>query len=56
MQSADVRLEVIGSFLKSEITTGKILGPVEPDVAEHVQVNRFGLIPKRHQPGNEASL
>ena len=51
MQSADVRPEVISSFLESETAAGRVLGSVEPDITAHVQVNRFGLVPKGHQPG-----
>ncbi len=51
MQSADVHPVVISNFLRSEVAAGRVLGPVEPDVAAQVQVNRFGLVPKGHQPG-----
>ena len=27
-----------------------MIGPIEPEVAPSVQVNRFGLVPKGHQP------
>ncbi len=46
MQSADVQPVVISSFLDSEIAADRVLGPVEPDITVHVQVNRFGLVPK----------
>ena len=51
MQSAAVWLEVISSFLEAEVQAGRVLGPVEPEAARAVQVNRFGLVPKNHQPG-----
>ncbi len=51
MQSADVRPEVIRDFLASELAAGRVLGPLGPDVVDQVHVNRFGLVPKGHQPG-----
>lgn len=51
MQSADVHPEVIKDFLSSELAAGRVLGPVDSDTARRVQVNRFGLVPKGHQPG-----
>ena len=51
MQSAEVRPNVIADFLASELRDGRVLGPVAPAIAEAVHVNRFGLVPKGHQPG-----
>ena len=51
MQSAEIRPEVISGFLASELAAGRVFGPVGPDVVPLVQVNRFGLVPKGHQPG-----
>ncbi len=51
MQSADVRPDVIKDFLVAELAAGQVLGPVDPDSASCVQVNRFGLVPKGHHPG-----
>ncbi len=51
MQSADVQPEVIKDFLASELSAGRVLGPVDSDTARCVQVNRFGLVPKGHQLG-----
>ncbi len=56
MQSADVRPEVRSSFLESETAAGRVLGPVEPDIAAHVQVNRFGLVPKDTNLDSGAAL
>ena len=49
MQSAEIRPEVISSFLASELAAGRVFGPVGPDVVPLVQVNRLGLVPKGHQ-------
>ena len=51
MQSAEVHPDVISGFLSSNLRAGWVLGPIEPEVAASVQVNRFGLVPKGHQPG-----
>ena len=51
MQSAEVRPDVISGFLSSELRARQVLGPIKPEVAATVQVNRFGLVPKGHQPG-----
>ena len=42
---------MISAFIASELAAGRVLGPVEPFVVLSVQVNRFGLVPKGHQPG-----
>ncbi len=51
MQSATVRPEVISSFLEAELHAGRVFGPVDLEFANTVQVNRFSLVPKGHQPG-----
>ena len=50
MQSAEVRPSVITDFLSAELRAGRVLGPVDPNIAKAIQVNRFGLAPKGHQP------
>ena len=42
--------EVIGEYLQAELRAHRVLGPVVPEVAGLVQVNRIGLVPKAHQP------
>ena len=51
MQSAEVHPDVISGSLSSKLRAGRVLGPIEPEVAASVQVNRFGLFPKGHQSG-----
>ena len=51
MQSAEVHPDVISDFLSSKLRAGWVLGPIEQEVAASVQVNRFRLVPKLHQPG-----
>ena len=42
--------EVVGEYLRAELRARRVLGPVDPEVASLVEVNRFGLVPKAHQP------
>ena len=51
MQSAEVRPDVISDFLSSKLRAGWVLGPIELEVTASMQVNRFRLVPKGHQPG-----
>ena len=51
MQSAVLQPGVIEEYLKDEVRLGRVLGPLEPRSHPRVQINRFGLVPKNHQPG-----
>ena len=51
MQSARQPPEVIDAYLAAEVRAGRVLGPMEPGNHPRVHVNRFGLVPKSHQPG-----
>ena len=51
MLSAKQNPEVIEDYLSKENTAGNILGPFTAGTAPRVHINRFGVIPKRHQPG-----
>ena len=48
MQPALQHPEVVITFLAAEVKTGRIFGPVGPEIAPAVHVNRFGLVPKGH--------
>ncbi len=50
MHSAEERPSIIAEFLASELRSGRVLGPIDPSSAVAIQVNRFGLVPKGHQP------
>ena len=51
MQSADENAQVVSDYLEAEKKRGVLLGPFErPEVAE-VHLSRFGVIPKKSQPG-----
>ena len=51
MQSAVRQPEVIDEYLAREVRLGRVMGPLEPGRYPEVQINRFGLVPKNHQPG-----
>ena len=51
MQSASKHPEVINDYLQKEILQEQIRGPFPPHLAPSVHINRFGVIPKKHQPG-----
>ena len=52
MKSVSEAPEVVQAYLQSEKEAGRILGPVQSDTSGiPVQINRFGVIPKQHQPG-----
>ena len=51
MQSAAQNPQVIEDYLSKQIECGNILGPFSAAVAPKVQINKFGVIPKKHQPG-----
>jgi len=51
MQSAVVQPRVIDDYLEKEVRLGRVMGPLVGDSFQKVQVNRFGLVPKNHQPG-----
>ena len=51
MQSASQNPDVVEDYLSAEVAKGNILGPFMPGSIQSLQINRFGVIPKRHQPG-----
>ncbi len=52
MPSAWNNREVVDQYLENEVQLGRVLGPVDPcKVPVRVVINRFGVIPKPHQPG-----
>ena len=34
-----------------ELAAGRIIGPIAAEFRDRIQVRRFGVIPKPHQPG-----
>ena len=51
MPSATKNQQVINEYISSEVEKGNIMGPFGKAVAPKVHINRFGVIPKKHQPG-----
>lgn len=51
MQSALTNPELVDKYLQTELELGNICGPFAPGSIEGLQINRFGVIPKKHQPG-----
>ena len=41
---------IIDDYLKKEVDSSNILGPFLSTSAPAVHINRFGVIPKKHQP------
>lgn len=39
------------AFISKELQAGRIVGPLDPSQFPHIYTSRFGVIPKRSQPG-----
>ena len=50
-QSAHDNPNAIEKYLQDQIQQGNIFGPFLPHETPNVHINRFGVIPKKHQPG-----
>ena len=50
MRSATLNPQVIEEYIKQELELGNIVGPFSKTLAPAVHINRFGVIPKKHQP------
>ena len=51
MYSTQDHPQVGSDYLKDELKRGTIVGPSVPEEVPEVHLNRFGVIPKSHQPG-----
>ena len=51
MTSATLNASVVQERLQTEVSLGRVRGPLDVERFRTVQVNRFGVIPKNHQPG-----
>ena len=51
MKSAEENPSVVDEYLSKEVGLGRVVVTSETPEAAHVQINRFGVIPKGHQPG-----
>ena len=43
--------QVIDNYLQSEVQTGRVAGPFSQPPLPVLHLSRFGITPKRHQPG-----
>ena len=50
MRLAIVNPSVVEEYLTLECKLGRVVGPLDPAAYPHIQRNRFGVIPKPHQP------
>ena len=51
MPSASLQPSVIDQYLLSELKKGRVAGPFLISPIPNLHVSRFGVIPKKHQPG-----
>ena len=51
MPSAEANPSPVQDYLSQEVAANRVIGPLHMDQSLHVHISRFGVIPKRHQPG-----
>ena len=51
MKLATENPRVIDHYLSREVEAGRVIGPLGHQAMPAVHINRFGVIPKNHQPG-----
>ena len=51
MPSASLQPAVIDDYLCTELAKGRVAGPFSSPPLPHLHISRFGVIPKKHQPG-----
>ena len=51
MSSASLQPSVIDNYLHRELAKGRIACPFSSPLLPHLHISRFGVIPKKHQPG-----
>ena len=51
MASALANPQVINEYLRTEVQSGRVAGPFHQPPFHNLHVSRFGVIPKRNQPG-----
>jgi len=50
MESAYFHAAIVDDYLKTEVSLTRVVGPLPPNIVQHGEISRFGVIPKRHQP------
>ena len=43
--------KVIDEYLEEETRLGRVIGPLDDQEVEGIQISQFGVIPKPHKPG-----
>ena len=51
MPSASLQPSVIDDHLHTELAKGRVAGPFSSPPLPHLHISRFGVTPKKHQPG-----
>lgn len=51
MRSALINSAPVTEYLQTELAANRVQGPFQPAQASGAQISRFGVIPKKHQPG-----
>ena len=51
MQSAVAHPVVFDNYINEEVAESRIIGPLQPEWQWFIQISRFSVIPKPHQPG-----
>ena len=51
MPSASLHPSDIDDYLYTELAKGRVAGPFSSPPLPHLHISRFGVIPKKHQPG-----
>jgi len=51
MNSSQDHPLVVREYLRREVIEGRVAGPFRKELVHHLHINRFGVIPKSHQPG-----
>ena len=51
MPSASLQHSVIDDYLSMELAKGRVTDPFSSPPLPHLHISRFGVIPKKHQPG-----
>ena len=51
MSSASLQPSVIDDYLHRELAKGRVAGPFSSPPLPRLHISRFGVIPKKHQPG-----
>ena len=46
--SASRNPEVVARYIQEEVSLGRVIGPLEPELAARVHISPFGVIPKGH--------